>query len=53
MTYLFVAYAVFWGMTFALVFSIFARQRAAERELATLKVLVEQDMEEYTVDNNR
>ena len=53
MTYLFVAYAVFWGITFALVFSIFARQRATERELATLKVLVEQDMEEHTVDNNR
>ncbi len=53
MTYLFVAYAVFWGITFALVFSIFARQRAAERELSALKVLVEQDMEERTVENNR
>ena len=53
MTYLFVAYAVFWGITFALVFSIFARQRAAERELATLKVLVEQDTEELTTESNK
>lgn len=39
MPYLFAAYAVFWGLTFALVFSIWARQRRLEREL---KVLQEQ-----------
>jgi CcmD family protein len=46
MTYLFLAYAVFWGVTFALVFSIFVRQKATERELSSLRVLVEQDPEE-------
>jgi len=35
--YLVAAYAVFWGLTFALVFSIWARQRRLERELETLK----------------
>ena len=53
MTYLFVAYAVFWGITFALVLSIFSRQRATERELSMLKILVEQDMQEPTIDDNR
>ena len=53
MTYLFAAYAVFWGLTFALVLSIFARQKAAERELATVQVLVEQDLEERAIDDNR
>ena len=53
MAYLFAAYAVFWGLTFALVFSIFARQKAAERELATVRVLVEQDLEERAIDDNR
>lgn len=41
MTYLFVAYAVFWAVTFALVLSIFARQRASERELSTLRALLD------------
>jgi hypothetical protein len=35
--YLVAAYAVFWGLTFALVFSIWARQRRLERELEALK----------------
>ena len=43
MTYLFIAYAVFWGMTFALVVSIFARQKASERELVNLRALLDQD----------
>lgn len=51
MTYLFVAYAVFWGMTFALVFSIFVRQKATERELSSLRVLAEPDSEEQRMDD--
>ncbi len=35
--YLVAAYAVFWGLTFALVFSIWARQRRLERELRALQ----------------
>ena len=34
--YLVVAYAVFWVFTFALVFSIWFRQRKLEREIAAL-----------------
>lgn len=41
MIYLFAAYAVFWVMTFGLVFSIFARQRTAEQELSALETIVE------------
>ncbi len=37
MSYLFAAYAVFWGLTFALVFSIWIRQRRLERELKALQ----------------
>ncbi len=43
MLYLVIAYAVFWGITFALVFSIFARQNAVERELTSIKLLIEQE----------
>ncbi len=35
--YLVAAYGVFWGLTFALVFSIWARQRRMERELRALQ----------------
>lgn len=45
MLYLFIAYAVFWGITFALVFSIFVRQKAAERELTSIKVFIEQEID--------
>ena len=38
--YLVAAYAVFWGLTFALVFSIWARQRRVEREIAALRALL-------------
>ena len=35
--YLVAAYAVFWGLTFVLVFSVWARQRRLEREIAALE----------------
>jgi CcmD family protein len=35
--YLVAAYAVFWALTFVLVFSIWARQRRLEREIAALQ----------------
>jgi CcmD family protein len=35
--YLVAAYAVFWALTFALVFSISVRQRRLEREVAALE----------------
>ena len=34
--YLVAAYAVFWALTFVLVFSIWARQRRLRREIADL-----------------
>ena len=36
LVHLVVAYAVFWALTFVLVFSIWARQRRLEREIAAL-----------------
>ena len=42
MSYLWAAYAVFWIMTFALVFSVFARQKAVERDVAALRALLEE-----------
>lgn len=41
--YLVAAYAVFWGLTFVLVFSIWARQRRVEREIAALKAQLAED----------
>jgi len=35
--YLLSAYIVFWALTFVLVFSIWARQRRLEREVAALQ----------------
>ena len=35
--YLVAAYAVFWALTFVLVFSVWARQRRLEREIAALQ----------------
>lgn len=35
--YLLAAYAVFWGLTFVLVVSIWRRQRRLEREIARLE----------------
>jgi CcmD family protein len=43
MTYLVIAYVIFWAIIFVLVFSVFARQKAAERELDTLKIIIEQE----------
>ena len=39
--YLVAAYAVFWAFTFALVFSIWFRQRKLEREIAALEARLE------------
>jgi hypothetical protein len=36
LSYLFAAYGVFWGLTFALIISIWVRQRRLERDIATL-----------------
>jgi CcmD family protein len=36
MNYLFAAYAVFWGLTFAYIFTIASRQKRLEREIETL-----------------
>ena len=44
MTYLVIAYIIFWAITFGLVFSILARQKSAERNLASLKIIVEQEI---------
>ena len=38
--YLVAAYAVFWGLTFALVISIWVRQRRLEREITALRTLL-------------
>jgi CcmD family protein len=37
MTYLFAAYAVFWGLTFAYVFTIASRQKRLENEIRALR----------------
>jgi hypothetical protein len=39
--YLVVAYAVFWALAFALIVSIWARQRRIDREIAMLKALLD------------
>jgi hypothetical protein len=41
--YLLAAYAVFWALTFSLVFSIWLRQRRLERDIAALQALLEKD----------
>jgi len=55
--YLVAAYAVFWALTFVLVFSIWARQRRLEREIAALEArLVEQEkigQDQYSGCRNR
>ena len=43
--YLVAAYAVFWALTFALVFSIWARQRRLEREIAALEAHLREEGE--------
>jgi uncharacterized membrane protein len=39
--YLVAAYAVFWGLTFALVLSMWVRQRRIERDIEALSTYVE------------
>ena len=39
--YLVASYAIFWALTFVLVFSIWFRQRRLEREIAALQALLE------------
>ena len=44
LVYLLAAYAVFWALTFSLVFSIWARQRRLDWEIAALaERIAEQD----------
>jgi CcmD family protein len=43
MTYLFAAYAVFWGFTFAYIFTIASRQKRLEREIETLSASLTKD----------
>lgn len=42
MTYLAAAYAVFWVLTFALVFSMFQRQRNLSRQVDDLRRALEE-----------
>ena len=41
--YLIAAYAVFWGLTFALVLSIWLRQRRIDRDVHALRTLLDED----------
>ena len=41
--YLAAAYAVFWALTFALVFSLSVRQRRLEREIAALEARLQDE----------
>ena len=41
--YLIAAYAVFWGLTFVLVLSIWLRQRRIDRDLQVLRTLLDED----------
>jgi CcmD family protein len=43
MYYLFAAYAVFWGLTFAYVFIIASRQKRLQREIETLSRSLSKD----------
>ncbi|MDY7075634.1 MAG: hypothetical protein SXV54_01790 [Chloroflexota bacterium] len=46
--YLVAAYAVFWALTFVLVFSIWFRQRKMEQEIADLAARLVKDEENAT-----
>ena len=41
--YLVAAYAVFWGLTFVLVLSIWLRQRRIDRDVQALQTLLDED----------
>jgi CcmD family protein len=43
MTYLFAAYAVFWGLSFLFLLSMSSKQRQLERQLRELKNALERD----------
>jgi CcmD family protein len=43
MTYLFAAYAVFWGLTIAYVFTIASRQKRLENEIRALRQSLERE----------
>ena len=43
MTFMVAAYAVFWILTFAFVFTIFSRQRSLRRELEVIEQLLERE----------
>ncbi len=43
--YLLAAYAVFWALTFVLVFSILIRQQRLEQQIAALQARLDQEAE--------
>ena len=43
MNYLVAAYAVFWAISFSLVFSMFLRQRKVRADLEALRVMIERE----------
>jgi len=43
MVYLFAAYAVFWALTFVLLFSIASRQKRLEKEIEVLRSALEKE----------
>jgi hypothetical protein len=43
MNYLIAAYAVFWAISFGLVFSMFLRQGKVRADLEALRVMLDQD----------
>lgn len=43
MNYLVAAYAVFWAISFGLVFSMFLRQQRVRADLEALRVMIDQD----------
>jgi hypothetical protein len=43
MNYLVAAYAVFWAISFGLVFSMFLRQRTIRADLEALHVMLDQE----------
>jgi uncharacterized membrane protein len=45
--YLLSAYAVFWALTFVLVFSIWFRQRRLERKIGDLQARLERESPTY------
>jgi hypothetical protein len=44
MIYLMMAYAAFWGISFAFIYTIFSRQRKLDQEVQMLKQLLDKDV---------